>query len=99
MFVECQHALTLSGQQQKQITLSEAFHWQLQGTRSHSLNLETLNANVAVDSNGYSGTSLKTGTLEFDFAALGSHCELKQHSCFWKGCFQTCMSTGDSGYV
>lgn len=61
----------LSGQQDKQITLSEAFHWQFQPSRSHSLNLETLDANAAVDSDGCSGTSLKSGTLELGFPALG----------------------------
>lgn len=61
-FLECQHVLSLSGHQDKEITLSEDFHWQLQGTNSHSLTLETLNANAAVDLSDYGGTSLESST-------------------------------------
>lgn len=92
MFLECQRALTLSHQQEKQITLSEAFHWQLQGTHSHSLNLETLNANAVVASKGCHGTSPKSCTSDFDFVASDTLCDLKLSSCCFKCCFQTCVS-------
>lgn len=70
MFLDCQHALTVRPAGQTNYTV-RGLPLAAQPTRSHSLNLETLDANAAVDSDGCSGTSLKSGTSELGFAALG----------------------------
>lgn len=70
MFLDRQHALTVRPAEQTNYTV-RGLPLAAQPTRSHSLNLETLDANAAVDSDGCSGTSLKSGPSELGFAALG----------------------------